>query len=66
MTVKCPRCGKSVEYSEDNPWRPFCSRRCKEADLYGWLIDDEEEPDGEESPEKGNGKGQPPSEENSD
>ncbi|NIQ09929.1 MAG: DNA gyrase inhibitor YacG, partial [Gammaproteobacteria bacterium] len=27
--VKCPTCGKMSEWSENNPWRPFCSERCK-------------------------------------
>lgn len=35
-TVKCPTCGKTVEWSSDNPWRPFCSERCKLIDLGEW------------------------------
>lgn len=34
--VKCPTCGKAVEWSEKNPWRPFCSERCKLIDLGEW------------------------------
>jgi endogenous inhibitor of DNA gyrase (YacG/DUF329 family) len=34
--VKCPTCGKSVAWSEKNPWRPFCSERCKLIDLGEW------------------------------
>ncbi len=34
--VPCPRCGTRREWS-DNPWRPFCSERCKVIDLGGWL-----------------------------
>jgi len=34
--VKCPRCRKSVKYSPDNPYRPFCSERCKLIDLGQW------------------------------
>ena len=33
--VKCPTCGKQVEY-EGNEWRPFCSERCKILDLGAW------------------------------
>jgi len=33
---KCPGCGKAVNF-EDNPFRPFCSERCKMADLGSWL-----------------------------
>jgi endogenous inhibitor of DNA gyrase (YacG/DUF329 family) len=34
--VKCPRCGKETEASE-NPFRPFCSERCKLIDLGNWV-----------------------------
>ena len=35
MRVKCPRCGKEVAF-ENNPFRPFCSERCKLIDLGKW------------------------------
>jgi len=38
-TVKCPTCGKLVEWSEKNPWRPFCSERCKLIDLGEWASE---------------------------
>lgn len=41
MKVKCPRCGLESEFSADNPYRPFCSRRCKESDLYDWLTEED-------------------------
>ena len=34
--VRCPQCGKSVEYHPDNVSRPFCSPRCKLLDLGAW------------------------------
>lgn len=34
--VKCPTCRKR---RERNKYFPFCSKRCKMADLYGWLSD---------------------------
>jgi uncharacterized protein len=34
--VTCPRCGTRREWAA-NPWRPFCSERCKLIDLGGWL-----------------------------
>jgi uncharacterized protein len=34
--VACPRCGTRHEWN-GNPWRPFCSERCKLIDLGGWL-----------------------------
>jgi len=36
-TVKCPNCGTLVEWSEEQPWRPFCSERCKLVDLGTWF-----------------------------
>ncbi|NJL72120.1 MAG: DNA gyrase inhibitor YacG [Candidatus Competibacteraceae bacterium] len=36
MTVKCPTCGKPAVYSLSNPFRPFCSERCKTLDLGAW------------------------------
>ncbi len=35
MQVKCPKCGNLKEYT-DNPYRPFCSDRCKLIDLGDW------------------------------
>ncbi|MGE5085281.1 MAG: DNA gyrase inhibitor YacG [Bacillota bacterium] len=34
--VKCPQCGHLALYSEENPFRPFCSERCKLIDLGEW------------------------------
>jgi endogenous inhibitor of DNA gyrase (YacG/DUF329 family) len=36
MILKCPRCGKETE-SAGNPYRPFCSERCKLIDLDNWI-----------------------------
>jgi endogenous inhibitor of DNA gyrase (YacG/DUF329 family) len=38
MTVPCPRCGKPSEFAPQNPWRPFCSERCKTIDLGNWAA----------------------------
>jgi endogenous inhibitor of DNA gyrase (YacG/DUF329 family) len=35
MKVKCPTCRQRTEW-EDNPFRPFCSERCKLIDLGAW------------------------------
>jgi endogenous inhibitor of DNA gyrase (YacG/DUF329 family) len=35
MSVKCPICKKEVDW-EENPYRPFCSERCKLIDLGQW------------------------------
>jgi endogenous inhibitor of DNA gyrase (YacG/DUF329 family) len=34
--VACPTCKQLTEYSVDNPYRPFCSKRCKLIDLGQW------------------------------
>lgn len=39
MKVPCPVCHKLTEYSSANPWRPFCSERCKMIDLGEWAND---------------------------
>jgi endogenous inhibitor of DNA gyrase (YacG/DUF329 family) len=36
MIVECPQCHKKIEYSSANPYRPFCSERCKKIDLGAW------------------------------
>jgi endogenous inhibitor of DNA gyrase (YacG/DUF329 family) len=36
-TVKCPTCGRSIEWSDQSPFRPFCSERCRVIDLGAWL-----------------------------
>ncbi|WP_284197197.1 DNA gyrase inhibitor YacG [Chitinimonas prasina] len=37
--VPCPCCGKLSPWSTDNPWRPFCSERCKQIDLGLWAAE---------------------------
>ena len=37
--VTCPRCGAQAPYSPDNPWRPFCSERCRTIDLGAWATE---------------------------
>jgi len=34
--VKCPICRIEVEW-ENNPYRPFCSERCRLIDLGTWM-----------------------------
>jgi endogenous inhibitor of DNA gyrase (YacG/DUF329 family) len=40
MTRPCPQCQKPAELAPSNPDRPFCSKRCRELDLKGWLDED--------------------------
>ena len=35
----CPRCKKPARWA-DNPFRPFCSERCKMIDLGAWANED--------------------------
>lgn len=35
MRITCPTCKKPTTW-EENPWRPFCSERCKLIDLGKW------------------------------
>lgn len=39
MKVKCPICRRLAAW-EGNPYRPFCSERCKLIDLGKWLKED--------------------------
>ena len=38
-TVRCPACGGPSVYAPDNPWRPFCSERCRTLDLGAWASE---------------------------
>ena len=44
-TVTCPTCGGQARYAPDNPWRPFCSERCKRIDLGAWASEHFRVPD---------------------
>lgn len=35
-TVKCPHCGHFALFAPGNPYRPFCSERCRLIDLGQW------------------------------
>ena len=36
MIVECPQCHNKVDWDKSNPFRPFCSERCKKIDLGAW------------------------------
>jgi uncharacterized protein len=38
-TIRCPQCGGPSLYAPDNPFRPFCSERCKGIDLGAWASE---------------------------
>jgi endogenous inhibitor of DNA gyrase (YacG/DUF329 family) len=44
-TVNCPTCGDLVEWSDEYPWRPFCSDRCRLLDLGAWFEEERAIPD---------------------
>jgi len=37
--VRCPACGEDSYYAPRNPYRPFCSARCKGMDLGAWASE---------------------------
>ena len=37
--VRCPQCGGDSVYAPSNPYRPFCSERCKNIDLGAWASE---------------------------
>jgi hypothetical protein len=38
-TVPCPTCHRPAAFHPSNPWRPFCSERCRSADLGAWASE---------------------------
>jgi hypothetical protein len=43
--VACPRCGAQALFSPENPFRPFCSERCRLIDLGAWANESYRVPD---------------------
>jgi endogenous inhibitor of DNA gyrase (YacG/DUF329 family) len=37
--LRCPTCKRDIEWSEQFPYRPFCSERCRLIDLGAWLSE---------------------------
>jgi uncharacterized protein len=38
--MRCPICRKATDLSRSNPFRPFCSERCRDIDLGKWAGED--------------------------
>jgi len=38
-SVDCPNCKKAVAWTDENKFRPFCSKRCKLIDFGGWASE---------------------------
>ncbi len=36
VEMPCPQCKKNVQWNDDFPHRPFCSKRCQLIDLGDW------------------------------
>lgn len=39
MRITCPICKNETTW-EENPWKPFCSERCKMIDLGKWVLEE--------------------------
>lgn len=39
LIVNCPTCKNQLEWSDKNPYKPFCSKRCKLIDLGEWASE---------------------------
>jgi endogenous inhibitor of DNA gyrase (YacG/DUF329 family) len=39
IKVRCPQCKRDSIFSEENPFRPFCSKRCRLIDLGQWASE---------------------------
>ncbi|HXX56797.1 MAG TPA: DNA gyrase inhibitor YacG [Thermodesulfovibrionales bacterium] len=39
MKIICPACRRTTTW-EENPWKPFCSERCKFIDLGKWASEE--------------------------
>ncbi len=37
--VNCPTCKNKVIWSDESPFRPFCSKRCQLIDLGDWSFE---------------------------
>ncbi len=35
----CPTCRREIQWSDQFPFRPFCSERCRLIDLGAWLSE---------------------------
>jgi endogenous inhibitor of DNA gyrase (YacG/DUF329 family) len=44
LVVQCPNCKIDVVWSEDSPFRPFCSERCRNTDFIGWANEEHQLP----------------------
>ncbi len=45
--LNCPTCQRRIAWSDEYPYRPFCSERCRLIDLGAWLSEQRSIPDRE-------------------
>lgn len=38
--VRCPKCMVEMIWNKSNPYRPFCSERCKNKDFICWTQEE--------------------------
>lgn len=62
---RCPTCRREIVRDATNPWRPFCSERCKLIDLGAWFKEERGIPGDPAAgpaaePVAENGNGKPP------
>ena len=38
--LNCPVCQTALEWTEEFPYRPFCSERCKDSDFCAWANEE--------------------------
>lgn len=38
--VRCPTCQREVPFTPESKFRPFCSERCRMADLGAWAQEE--------------------------
>ncbi len=48
ISIRCPTCKKIIKYSKNNPFRPFCSERCRTLDLGAWAEESYKIPENQE------------------
>ena len=44
LIVKCPTCKRSVPWTPEQEFKPFCSERCKLIDLGEWVMEEKRIP----------------------
>jgi endogenous inhibitor of DNA gyrase (YacG/DUF329 family) len=57
--IRCPGCGGDSVYATSNPFRPFCSERCRGADLGAWAAEGYRVPARPTSPDGDDGERPP-------